>query len=117
MDRGFTLIEVLIAMLILGISLSILVQGFMGVNDGIERRRDYTYMASWSESKLNEIVSGVELATHGDFLYKGNLCSWSLEEDYIDEGVRGLKLIVRWLGSKGEYSYSVSRITLNDDWE
>jgi len=117
MDRGFTLIEVLIAMVILGISLSIFVHGFMGVNDGIERRRDYTYIASWSESKLNEIVSGSELATHGDFLYKDNLCSWSLEENYIDQGVRDLKLIVRWSGGQGEYSYSISRVTLNDDWE
>ncbi|OCL27227.1 hypothetical protein U472_07085 [Orenia metallireducens] len=117
MNRGFTLIEVLIAMVILGISLSILIHGFMSINDGIERRRDYTYIASWADGKFDEIVSGIELATHGDFLYKGNLCYWKLEEDYIDEGIRGLKLIIRWKGSKGEYSYSVSRVTLNDDWE
>ena len=117
-EDGFTLLETLIALVILGISLSILVEAYLIVSDSMEYQQDYNYVLNWSENKITEIIHGVELARHGSFEYSGNLFEWSVEENHnIDQaentGLKETKLIVQWQGSNGRKTYSVSQTILD----
>jgi len=115
-QQGFTLLETLIAMVILGISISILVEGFLIVTDTIEYQRHYNYLINWSESKINEIASGSELARHGGFEYSGRLFQWSVEESFqYSEGLTGLReinLSIEWQGSNSRNTYIISRLII-----
>lgn len=115
-QQGFTLLETLIAMVILGISISILVEGFLIVTDTIEYQRNYNYLINWSESKINEIAGGRELARHGGFEYSERLFQWSVEESFqYSEGLTGLRkinLTIEWQGSNSKNTYIISRLIL-----
>ncbi len=111
-EAGFTLLEVIVAMVILGIGFSILVQGFVEVTNSVELSRDYTYLASWAASKLNELAAGVELNYHGTFLYRGRRCRWTVTEEYINQNLVKLKLKITWPGKNGRRKYINSRVIL-----
>lgn len=115
-EEGFTLIETLIALVILGIGLSILVEGYLIVTDSIEYQRDYNYVLNWSETKMAEIVHKYELGRHGNFEYSGKVFQWNVEESYnADQSEIGLKtinLIVKWRGSNGSKTYRTARTVL-----
>lgn len=115
-QQGFTLLETLIAIVILGISISILVEGFITVTDTIEYQRYYNYLINWSDSKINEIATGHELARHGFFEYSGRMFYWNVKETlkYSDElaGLREINLTIEWQGSIGKKTYSITRLIL-----
>ncbi|TDX53278.1 type IV pilus modification PilV family protein [Orenia marismortui] len=113
--EGFTLIEVLIAMVILGVGFSILIQGFMEVNDGLETNKNYTYVSSWAESKLKEIALGIDLNNHGTFQSQSLNYRWSTEEKIITQKLKKLILRVQWQEDDKSKSYSLSRYILEED--
>lgn len=107
---GFTLIEVLVAMVILGVGFSILIEGFISLNNGIKRNEDYTYIASWANSKMNKIAAGIELNRHGSFQYNGNYYNWWVEELYSEENLIKVKLNVEIDGIEEKNKYSITRL-------
>ena len=54
--QGFTLFEVLIAVMILGIALPILFQLFSGTLRSVKKSRDYTQAMALAQQKLEELT-------------------------------------------------------------
>lgn len=143
-EDGFTLLETLIALIILGISLSILVEGYIVVTDSIQNNRNHNYIITWSDSKMNQITSGTELARHGSFEYMNQNFNWRVEEKslvngsefkmrYLEEnenefsvvmseiltrgiskGLKEIQLIVEWNGSNGIRDYQSKRLIVTE---
>lgn len=120
-EEGFTLLETLIAMVILGISISILVEAYLTVTNGIEYQKTYNYVLGWSGDKMTELVNDIELARHGNFKYADKYFQWHVEEnlnvrDFIDEelssGLKKIDLLVEWQDNNGIRNYRISRIIL-----
>lgn len=82
-EGGFTLLETLIAMVILGVSITILVEAYLTVTNGIEYQRTYNFLTAWSGDKMTELVNGMELARHGSFEHNGRELSGMLKRDMI----------------------------------
>ncbi len=108
-EAGFTLMEVLIALVILGVGFSILVQGYSLILTSLEKQRDYSYLTSWAEGKLIEAVNRVELAPRGYFVHKGKEFRWSIKQKGMDDGLREIILNVEWTGPNGLNFYRIER--------
>mgnify|MGYP006270900457 CR=1 FL=1 len=104
-EEGFTLLEVVIAMTIVGISISILVTGFSEVNDTLIKGQEYTYLAAFAETKLREVINGLELSYSGYFNYQGAVYQWYLETEYLTaKNLSRLKLTIQSPQQKDIYS-------------
>ena len=114
-EAGFTLIEVIVAMVILGLGFSIFMQGFMEINTGLDDELDYTYVSSWSVSKLNELETKVELNNHGSFKYRNKIYKWHTVENHITPKLKKIKLLVSWTAKNNKKQYSLSRVVINKD--
>ena len=55
-SQGFTLFEILIAVMILGIALPILFQLFSGTLRAVKKSRDYTHAITLAQQKLEELT-------------------------------------------------------------
>ncbi|MEJ6951291.1 type II secretion system protein [Natronospora cellulosivora (SeqCode)] len=111
-EKGFTLIEVLIALVLLGISFTILVDGYRTIIDSSERNSNYHFAANWSEKKMMEIVNNLDYGYHGDFEENGIHYRWVIEEEPLGNNLSKLNLIMNWQGFRGEMTYSSSRYIL-----
>ena len=95
-EQGFTLLEVVIALTIVGISIAILVTGFSEVNDTLIKGQEYTYLATVADTKLREVINGLELSYSGYFSYQGAVYQWYIETEYLRaKNLARLKLTVQ----------------------
>ncbi len=122
-EEGFTLLETLIALVILGISISILVEAYLIVTDSIEYQRNYNFVLNWSDGKMNELINGIELARHGSFEYLEKSFQWSVEEGFLDNnfknieeknGLKTIELTVKWQSANSVKDYRTTRVVLID---
>jgi len=108
LKSGFTLLEVLIAMTILGISISILVAGFSEVSDSLVKGQDYTYLSTFATTKLTEVATGMELSYSGYLDYQEMTYQWYIDTHYKeDENIEQLELIIE--SRQGNQLYSLKR--------
>ncbi len=114
-EEAFTLIEVIIAMVIMGIGFSIFVQGFIEVNDGLDNKLDYNYVSNWAQAKLNELEAGAELASHGSFKYRTKIYNWDTVISYINPQLKQVELVISWDGKNARKKYSLSRVLIKKD--
>lgn len=113
---GFTLIETLIALVILGVALAILVEGFLSITTTMDRQKDYNYLMARTEEKMIEVVNGIELATHGNFEYQGREYHWIIEEEVLEAGLKKIVLNVQWQGRNSEMNYSINRTIIESSY-
>ena len=113
LEQGFTLLEVLIAVTIVGISISILVTGFSEVNDTLIKSQEYTYAASFAETKLREVINGLELSYSGYFNYQGAVYQWYIDTEYLTaRNLERLKLTIQ--SPRKRKIYSIERVVWVD---
>ena len=103
--RGFTLVEVLAAMLLIGIVMPVVMQGVTAATRAASTARHRTEAATLAEGKLQELVvtngwqNGSALA--GDFggdwpgyQWKATLAAWA--NDVTQSGMQELDVQVSW---------------------
>ncbi len=112
-EKGFTLLEVLIAVVITGISFTILAQGYSQVVNSIDRNRDYTYISSRAEDRLIKTVNDIEVNRSGSFSYAGKRYRWRTDEERITDVLT--KIIVNIEKEDGQTIYSLSRLVLRKE--
>jgi prepilin-type N-terminal cleavage/methylation domain-containing protein len=61
-DRGFTLIEVLVAVVLLGIAVTIVLQLFSANVRAIATSEDYIYASAKAEAKMREVLDNDEIS-------------------------------------------------------
>ena len=113
-QKGFTLIEDLIALLILGIGASVLISGFVAVAEGNQKVNNKLFVSYWAESKLNEIIAEIDYNYHGTFQYENKVYQWWVKEQYLDDNMMQLVLKVEWQGKSRTKKYSISRNVIKD---
>jgi general secretion pathway protein I len=104
--RGFTLIEVLAALLLVGIALPVIMQGFSiatRVGSTAKRRTEASALA---DAKLTELVATAQWQTgiqSGDFSPDWPDYAWTVQiQPWSDSGVDELDLTITWTGRNGQ---------------
>ena len=96
---GFTLVEVLAAMVIMAIVLPVALKGVSLALAAASSARHMTEASSLAESKLNQIVAeggATSTATCGDFAPDYPGYQWTLQTAARDYGLTELDLTVTW---------------------
>ncbi|MFW6238529.1 MAG: type IV pilus modification PilV family protein [Halanaerobiales bacterium] len=114
--RGFTLIEVLVAVIILSISFTVLAEGFSLAIDTYSRNRDYNFAVRLAEDKLEEIAGERESMTSGDIEREnGRVFDWWVEDRVFQDSrnLRKYTITVEW--NEGRRSYSAERLVFREN--
>ncbi|MFW5972250.1 MAG: type II secretion system protein [Bacillota bacterium] len=124
-EKGFTLIEVLVAVTIFGIGFAIFIEGFSIVTTTIERNRDTSYVMNWADDKIVEYINGDSHNPYGDFTYNNKYFDWNITTSRLPEDIenplesredlRLLELRVEWPSNSGRRSYSIKRVVLTGE--
>jgi len=61
-DKGFTLIEILVAVVVLGIAVTIVLQLFSANVRAIATSEDYVYASAKAEAKMREVLDNDEIS-------------------------------------------------------
>jgi len=124
--RGFTLIETLVAVMILAISLVVVMQLFSGGLKANRISNDYLYGIFHASEKMEELLLAPELlpgSFSGDF---GDGYQWEavidfIEDEEAEEGAQklpvstmGIHLEVRWMSGLREKRYALSTTALTE---
>jgi prepilin-type N-terminal cleavage/methylation domain-containing protein len=119
-EAGFTLLEVVIAVVIMGLAFGVLMRGFLGANQLLGSNESHTYVSNWAESKLAEITTGLTYVPQGEISHSNKDYDWSIEERQLDlEAINGgLKKViiqVEWKEGGRKKSYSLSRLIYDSE--
>jgi general secretion pathway protein I len=115
---GFTLIEVLAAMLLIAIALPAIMRGISMAGSAATISRQRTEAAGLAEAQLNQMIadetwqSGVlagDFATYPDYHWRAQLQSWPL--DSTSAGIQQIDLQVYWNYHGREENVTVSTLT------
>jgi prepilin-type N-terminal cleavage/methylation domain-containing protein len=116
--RGFTLVEVLATMTLMGIALPVVMSGISVATNCADVARHRNEAAALGESKLNEIVAtgdwqnGAPLS--GDFSPDWPDYHWQASvADWTQSGLEQLDVHVSWTGRGGDREIVVSTLIYN----
>ena len=101
-ERGFTLLEVLAALMVAGVALTCILEIEVQAQRNAGRARALRRAAALAESKLQEVLSGLEPASSGDFPGMEGW-TWSVSREPFPgrPGFFRVVLEVRFPGGKG----------------
>lgn len=109
-ERGFTLIEVLVAVIILSIGFTFIAEGFSQAMNSYERTKNYNYVIGRAEEKLIEYSNGLEYLSHGTFERENRIYDWWIEEEPLPESDNLSKIIITVEWAEGDRQYSIERL-------
>ncbi|MFH1148515.1 MAG: prepilin-type N-terminal cleavage/methylation domain-containing protein [Pseudomonadota bacterium] len=110
-ERGFTLLEVLVSVAILGIALTFLIQLFSGGLTCADRSGEYTQAILYAREKMGELTAKNDLSEGEDegefdsrYKWRAQVLRSKLmdEEDYKDLPVDAYEIDLRVLWSSGD---------------
>lgn len=109
-DSGFTLIEILIALTIVGIACMIIVQGYISLTGLVRQIREYQLVNSFANNKLIQLVQRTDLSTTGVEDLEIMEISWQSLDQSVGAGVRQVMIIVEWQGRRGLKEYKLTTL-------
>src|SRR5688572_2908605 len=111
---GFTLIEVLVALVVVTASLTIIAQGFLTGGRASVRSQNDTRATWLAESKMAEIEAGIlttQTSASGDFEPEHPDYSWSLQtESTATTGLSKITLTIAWKERQQEHTFVLTRL-------
>jgi len=123
-QKGFSLIETLVAVMVLSISLVVVMQLFSGGLKSNKISNDYLYGIFHAREKMEELLLTDELlpgSLNGDF---GDGYQWQAVIDFVGEeddvaeklpvSTMSIRLDVRWMNGNREKHYLLSTTALTD---
>ncbi|MCL4514439.1 MAG: prepilin-type N-terminal cleavage/methylation domain-containing protein [Firmicutes bacterium] len=117
-EAGFTLLEVLVAVTILGIGLTVLVEGFAAGLAVLQNTRNNSIAIILAEGKLAEVENGLVAGDSGDFAEAGEEYSrfrWTVSTEQGEPGgIRKITVTVSWDSPRGRRSYALSSAMMGE---
>ena len=109
-NSGFTLIEILVALTIVGIASVIIVQGYISLTGLVRQIREYQLVNSFANNKLIQLVQRTDLSTTGVEDFENMEISWKSLDQSVGDGVRQVMIIVQWEGRRGLKEYKLTTL-------
>lgn len=109
-ESAFTLIEILIAITIVGISFVVIIDGYISLSSLIQQMKEYQLISTFANNKLNQVIQKIEPGSAGvDQL--GNLkLNWKSLNEEIGDGLSQVMIIVEWTGQKGRKEFKLTTL-------
>ena len=114
MKRGFTLIEVLVALVVVTAGLTIIAQGFLSGGRASLSSQNDTLAAWLAESKLTDLEAGIlstQSSASGTFEPEHPDFSWSIApESTVTTGLFKISLTVKWKERERDREFVLTRL-------
>jgi general secretion pathway protein I len=116
MNRGFTLIEVLVALVVVTAGLTVIAQGFLTGGRASVASQHRSIAAMLAESKMAEVEAGIVSTTtsaSGTFEPERPDFTWTLEpESTTVTGLNKITLTVLWKERGEETAFALTRLMM-----
>ncbi|HEY7087381.1 MAG TPA: prepilin-type N-terminal cleavage/methylation domain-containing protein [Tepidisphaeraceae bacterium] len=115
--RGFTLIEVLVTMVLMGIILPIAMQAVSIALNAASTARHTSEAASLAQAKINELLTDADvssLAASGDFGQEWPNYQWSSQSTTDDLGFTQITVTVTWVQQGKPREYNLTTMISQD---
>ncbi|ACL70615.1 prepilin-type N-terminal cleavage/methylation domain-containing protein [Halothermothrix orenii] len=113
-EQGFTLVEVLVAMVVIGVCLGILFNGYTRIARSIEAAREYSFVNKQGQKIMVNVSNGIG-ANRGRIIYGGKEYWWWAERISLENGLTRLNINVEWQGRNGYKQQTFSRLLLRTE--
>ena len=116
--KGFSLIEILVAVTIVGISFAIIVEGYVGMSRLVQQMKEYQLASSFAREKITQIVQKIDPTTAGSVTLTGGFkVTWNAVIADMSDGVRRLTVYVDWDSQKGDKQYELATLIEGGSYE
>ena len=113
--RGFTLLEVLATLVLVGIVLPIAMQGATLSLSAADSARKRTEATALAEAKLFELAAyGPEGALSGDFSPEQPQYRWAADVAYMETNLAEIRVEVIWDTARGERSAALTTMVMTE---
>lgn len=109
-QKGFTILEALVSLVILGLAFSYILPGFSQLLDTQTYLTKQTAASILGRGKLAEIRTGAERAQEGTFPEPWSDLHWRYHEERPAEGLCRQIVVVRWEGFLGDKQIIISSL-------
>ncbi len=110
-DTGFTLIEILVAVTIVGIAFAIIAHGYISLTGLVRQIREYQVVDSFANNKLNQVVRKIDPGVIGYHDLGLMEVDWQVIDLDMGDGVRRVTITVEWSGRRGPRTYQLTTLT------
>ncbi|MCK4257728.1 MAG: type II secretion system protein [Halanaerobiales bacterium] len=116
-EAGFTLIEILIAVTIVGISFVVIMKGYMALTGLVQQMGEYQRVSSFASLKIDQVIQKVNDSTIGAEIL-GNLeINWQSIDQDVGDGVRRIMILIDWQSQKGPKEYKLTTLIGGGSYE
>lgn len=116
-ESGFTLIEILVAVVICGIAFTVIVEGYLAMSGLIQQMKEYQLVSSFAREKMNQLIHKTDQTTGGQDTLKTIPIEWHIDEANMGDGIRRVTIYVDWKGRKGERQFNLTTLTEGGSYE
>lgn len=116
-ESGFTLLEILVAVVICGIALTVMIEGYLAMSGLIQQMKEYQLVSTFAREKMNHLIHKTDPATGGQETVKTIPVEWHIDEADMGDGVRRVTISVDWQGYKGDRQFELSTLTEGGSYE
>jgi prepilin-type N-terminal cleavage/methylation domain-containing protein len=109
-EKGFSLIEVLVGLLIMGLALGVFLETFNSALHLRERGSEYSVLPLLAQAKMETIMAGEERAEEGYFNEPWNEYRWRLWRETQADGVTLWSLRLTRRDGREAYRLSAARL-------
>src|SRR3989338_498790 len=120
-DKGFSLIEVLVAITILGITLGIIMPLFSGAMRSVRASEEYSQAILLAKKGMEDIHLGTEEGSFGNgYTWKRTISPFEIseEEEYLNENLPfnlyDVEVKVEWMSASVEKAMSLRSVILRE---
>lgn len=115
--KGFTLIEILVAVTIVGISFAVIVDGYMSMSRLVQQMKEYQLASSFAREKMNNLVQKIDRTTSGAETLNTLKVTWNAVYANVGDGVRRLTVYVDWNNQKGSKEFQLTTLVEGGTYE
>lgn len=115
--KGFTLIEILVAVTIVGISFAVIVDGYMSMSRLVQQMKEYQLASSFAREKMNNLVQKIDKTTSGTETLNTLKVTWNAIYINVGDGVRRLTVAVDWENQKGKKEFQLTTLVEGGTYE
>lgn len=114
---GFTLIEIMVAVTIVGISFVVIVEGYMAMSGLIQQMKEYQLVSSFASQRITQLIQKMDVGSSGTEELTNLEVTWNSMEQSVGDGVKQLMILVEWQSRKGPKQYQLTTLVGGGDYE
>lgn len=114
---GFSLIEIMIAVTIVGISFAVIAEGYIAMSSLVQQVKEYQLVSSFARNKMNQLTQKTDASLAGTDQLLTLEVNWNAVTADMGDGVQRVTVYVDWQSRKGQKQYQLTTLIEGGSYE